>query len=100
MKTEKILENFLNSEKKLISYPSKRKMRLYSLIYIASKFDTTKKYTEKEVNEIINSHTVFKDPATIRRELYNNFFINRTDNCKEYWLNENQPTAVSLKLEE
>ncbi len=99
MDIEKTLENFLDKDKKLISFPAKRKMKLYSLIYLSTKFKANIKYTEKEVNEIINQNTLFKDPATIRRELYNNFFINRTDNGSEYWLCEIQPTSISLKLE-
>ncbi len=99
MEIPKIIENFFDNDKVLISFPSKKKKQLYVLLYLATKFETNKEYTEKEINEIINQNTYFKDPATIRREMYNNFFFNRTNDCKKYWLSEPLPTAVSLKLE-
>ncbi len=100
MEIPKIIENFFNEDNILISFPSKRKKQLYVLLFLANKFEKNKEYTEKEVNEIINKNTLFKDPATIRREMYNNFFFHRTDDCKKYWLCDPSPTAISLKLEE
>lgn len=85
------LRNFLDEEKKLRSFPAKRKMKLYALMYYASKFESGREYTEKEINAVINEHSVFNDPATIRRELYEYKFLNRKTDCSAYWLEENQP---------
>jgi len=39
------LRNFLDEEKKLRSFPAKRKMKLYALMYYASKFESGREYT-------------------------------------------------------
>lgn len=47
-----ILKSFLDSEGRLTAYPSKRKMKLYALIYIAQKIDRNRIYTEKELERV------------------------------------------------
>lgn len=96
----KILSNFLDKENKLVSIPSKKKMKIFALLYFASKFELGKKYTEKEVNAIINEFCAFKDPATIRRDLFNYKFLNRENNGQSYWLEQVQPTLSELGIEE
>ncbi len=92
-----VLCHFLDGNGRLISFPAKRKMKIYALMYIAANFDTDKKYSEIEVNEIINRVTLFNDPATVRRELYNNHFLNRENNGSVYWLEKEQPVFEELK---
>jgi len=89
------LKNYLDSEKKLKLYPSKRKYKILALFYLATKFEKDVSYTEKQINEILNNNHIFNDCCLLRRELYNKKFINRLDNCSKYWLEEKQP-----KLEE
>ena len=77
-------ENFYDKGK-LISYPNKVPVRMIVLKRIAEKFEYGRKYTEKEVNRIIAEQILFSDVALIRRELYQNRFINRLPDCSEYW---------------
>ena len=91
------LKNFLDSEKRLISFPAKRKMKLLALAYLAGKFEKEKKYTEKEVNELLNQWHTFSDPATLRRELYNLRFLDREPSGKAYWLEPVQPSIEDLE---
>lgn len=100
MELKLILKSFLDSEGRLISFPSKRKMKQYSLIYLAEKLENGKIYTEKEINHVLNMWSCFDDCATLRRELYNNRFINRDSYGKGYWLEETQPTLKQLGIEE
>lgn len=100
MELKLILRNFLDESGRLVSFPSKRKMKQYSLIYLAEKLETGKTYTEKEVNYILDKWSCFDDCATLRRELYNNRFINRDPYGKSYWLEEIQPTLQQLGIEE
>lgn len=92
------LKNYINKEGKLISYPSKRKLKIAEMFYIASKLESTSKYTEKEINLAINSVCDFNDAALLRREMYNYRFINRTIDGKEYWLEEEQPLPEKYDL--
>ena len=94
---KEILKNFLDSEDRLTAYPSKRKMKLCALIYIAEKIEKDRTFTEKEINAVLNSLHTFNDPATLRRELYTHRFLDRDSYGKEYRMEENQPTLEELE---
>lgn len=94
---KEILKNFLDINGRLISFPSKRKMKLCALVYLSEKFEMGKTYSEKEVNTLLNNWHTFNDPATLRRELYNHRFLNRDSYGKEYTLEEVQPTLEELE---
>ena len=76
----KILQNFLEGER-LKTIPASRKKRLVILRWLASQFDETVRYPEKEINEIIKRH--HPDSATIRREFIIHKFMERQDGI--YW---------------
>jgi len=71
------------------SFPGKRQKEKQALMlqYLATKFEAGKKYSEKEVNDILNTHHSFKDPATLRRLMFGSRLINRTLDGRAYWLN-------------
>ena len=46
---------------------------------------TAKKYSENEVNEILDRHHSFNDIALLRRELISRKFLSRKDDGSEYW---------------
>ena len=92
-----ILKNFLDEEGRLTAYPSKRKMKLYALIYISEKIEKGRIYTEKEINAVLNKWHTFGDPATLRRELYTHRFLDRDSYGKEYKMEEHQPTIEELE---
>ena len=94
---KEILKNFLDEDGRLTAYPSKRKMKLYAMLYLAQKFETNTIYNEKEINEILNRWHTFCDPATLRRELYTHKFLDRNKNGTEYFLEEHQPTIEELE---
>ena len=94
---KEILKSFLDESGRLTAYPSKRKMKLYSLIYIAEKIEKNRTYTEKEINAVLNHWHTFGDPATLRRELYTHRFLNRDSYGKEYRMEEHQPTIEELE---
>ena len=78
----RLLRGFLDADGKLRQYPSKLKARLPAMFYVTSRFEAGKKYTEPEVNATINDVCDFKDPATIRRDLVDNKFLCRSDDCR------------------
>lgn len=87
--TEKIIQNFFASVDPLVlkSFPPKEKKKLVILKCIANQFDPQKKYSEKQVNAILQP--IYDDFATIRRYLIEYGFMKRTPDCSEYWLNTN-----------
>ena len=88
-KYNKKLEKYYDLENKLTQYPSKRPMRVIALSKIAEKFDVQKKYTEREVNEIIKTAIAFSDVELIRREMFQYRFIGRLRDGSEYWVEKN-----------
>lgn len=93
-----ILRNFLNPEGKLVSFPAKRKMKIYALLYLSEKFEAEREYTEQEINEVLLDFHTFADPATLRRELYEYHFLDRSRDGKVYRLAAVQPTPEHLGI--
>jgi len=84
----KIAETFFSSFSplRLKTFSSKEKKKLVILSVIAEQFDKGRKYSEQEINSFLKS--VYGDYATLRRYLIEYGFMERTKNCKEYWLKE------------
>ena len=98
MELTHILRNFLDRDGKLTAFPAKRKMKIYCLFYLAQKFESEKDYTEQEINNVLLDWHTFADPATLRRELYDYHFLDRSRDGKVYRLAEKQPTMEELGL--
>ncbi len=98
MELTHILRNFLDGDGKLTAFPAKRKMKVCCLFYLAQKFEAEKDYTEQEINNVLLDWHTFADPATLRRELYDYHFLDRSRDGKVYRLAEKQPTAVDLGI--
>ena len=96
MELTHILRNFLDATGKLTAFPAKRKMKLYALLYLAQKIPADTDLTEREINDILLDWHTFADPATLRRELYDYRFLDRSRDGKVYRLAEKQPTPEDL----
>lgn len=83
---EKVLSTMFSSldPLKLKTFSTKEKKKIVILKKISEQFERNKRYSEKELNNIIKE--VYEDFATIRRYLIEYGFIERTNDCKEYWL--------------
>jgi len=98
MELTHILRNFLDANGKLTAFPAKRKMKIYALLYLAQKIPTDADFTEREMNDILLAWHTFADPATLRRELYDYRFLDRSRDGKVYHLTKTQPTLEELGL--
>lgn len=80
-----ILEKAFGSEssKVLIKFPKKQKGKLVVLNRIVESFDFERRYTEKEVNEILER--IFYDYVTLRRYLIEYGFLVREPGGGDYW---------------
>jgi hypothetical protein len=81
-----VLKNYFdkNNDRKLKTIPPKEKKKIIILQHLVSFFEKSKIYSEKEVNNILKE--VHEDYATLRRYLIEYGFMERTDNCSEYWV--------------
>lgn len=68
----------------LKSFPPKEKKKLVILRVIAGLFERGKIYGEREINSVLKP--IYGDYATIRRYLIEYGFMERTQNCEQYWL--------------
>jgi hypothetical protein len=81
-----ILANMFSSLQplKLKNLSPKEKKKIVILKKIAGQFEPGRKYSEKEINAVLED--IYDDFATIRRYLIEYGFMNRTNDGKEYWL--------------
>jgi hypothetical protein len=82
------LKPFLDEKGRLTQYPAKRTKQLLALEYIASKFDTEKRYTWREADQLLKTWHTFGDWALLKRDLYDIGMLNRSPDGVEYWLNK------------
>ena len=92
----KPIQSLLDAEGRLTKMPSKRKKRLYALAYLADKIPADREFTEKEFTEFLNTLHTFGDAASIRREMYDCFLIDREKDGSKYKLNRNRLSAEEL----
>lgn len=83
---EQVLLNMFSSFEplKLVTFPAKEKKKIVVLRKISEQFEKGKKYSEKELNSILKG--IYEDFVTIRRYLIEYGFMERTNDCKYYWI--------------
>ena len=67
--------------------PLKEKINQVELMYkiLDKEIIAGKKYTEKEINNILKKCNILKDYITLRVELLGKKYLARTNDCREYW---------------
>ena len=79
------MNKLINDNDKIVKWPKKSDDKHLVLTWLAEKFSLEEKYTEKEVNSIINRYHCFNDIPLLRRELISRKFLDRKDNGSQYW---------------
>jgi hypothetical protein len=77
---QKVLRDFFEGER-LKEIPASRKKREVILRWLAERFEARRRYSEAEVNELLQRH--HPDSATLRREMIGMGLLARKDNY--YW---------------
>jgi hypothetical protein len=85
----RVLENFLDAERRLVTIPAQRKKRLAILRWLVEDFQPGRQYSEAEVNRIIS--TRHPDFATLRRYLVDEELMQRSRNI--YWRTGSLPNV-------
>jgi len=83
---EKVLQTYFKNglDGAVDIFPSKEKRKIIVLQHILKRFETNKKYSEKEVNEIIK--TAHDDYVTVRRYFIEYGFLDRDNDGSQYWV--------------
>ena len=79
------MNKLINEFEEIIRWPKKPSVKQIVINWLSNKFNGEIKYSEKEVNEILDSHHSFNDIALLRRELISRKFLSRKDDGSEYW---------------
>ena len=95
-KVDPDIRGYMDERGRLTALPTKRKKKLIALSYLADSIPADTVYTEMQFNELLNTLHTFGDPATLRRELYDFFLINRSRDGSEYSANPDRLSAEAL----
>lgn len=79
----KVVKDYARRDGSLKTLPSQRKKLEAVLRYVVKAFDMEKRYSEKQVNEILARYHA--DTATLRRELVGFGLMQREGEGGEYW---------------
>ena len=79
----KIIADFSRKDGSLKTIPAQRKKLEAILRHIVKAFDPNKRYSEKQVNEILGRY--HEDTASLRRELVGNKLMKREGGGGDYW---------------
>lgn len=94
--------NFIDSEGRVESWPSKIEMKKEILKYLGTKFEYGRYYTEREVNELLTQWHTFNDFFMLRRGLVDFQILKRRRDGSRYWkgdfLSPEETVSETLKL--
>ncbi|HVQ44299.1 MAG TPA: GNAT family N-acetyltransferase [Candidatus Saccharimonadia bacterium] len=91
-------QRFLDDKGRLRQWPSRRSDKLLAVAYLATKFDFKASYTESEVNELLKQWHTFNDWPLLRRELYEQGFLDRNTDGSNYRIKRLQTSMPDLSL--
>ncbi|MCI3922339.1 DUF2087 domain-containing protein [Paenibacillus sp. TRM 82003] len=73
----------------LKEFPAKEKRKIAVLRHLLGRFERGRTYAEKEINAVLKE--AFSDFVTLRRYMIEYGFMDRKDDCSEYWVKGDQP---------
>jgi hypothetical protein len=73
-----------DAQGRLLRWPSKRPEQVLALWCLWMAFDGKRRYSEREVNEVLNAHHAFGDHCLLRRELVVMELLARTPGGEQY----------------
>ena len=82
------MKKLINEFDAVIRWPKKPSDKEIVINFLATKFNSNKKYSEKEVNRILEKFHLFNDIPLLRRELISRRYMLRKDDGSEYWKND------------
>jgi len=78
------VQRFLADDGLVKQWPKKLADKKLVLAYLATKFEFDRSYHEREVNEVLKQWHTFSDWALLRRELFEQGFLDRNKSGTNY----------------
>ncbi len=88
----KVLKSFTDENGRIIVFPSQEKKLLAILRHVVKAFEPDRRYSEKQVNEILANYN--EDTAFLRRNLVSYRFMDREGGGGDYWRLAQDSAAV------
>ena len=82
------MNKLINEFDEIIRWPKKPSDKKIVINWLSDKFDGKIKYSEKEVNEILDTYHLFNDIPLLRREMVSRKYLFRKDDGSKYWKNK------------
>jgi hypothetical protein len=97
---QKTLAQF-DAQGRLMRLPNKLSMQKMAVWCLWTRFSPRRRYSERDVNEVLKAYNTFGDHATLRRELIETKLLTRTPDCREYRKLAAKPTPeIAAMLEQ
>jgi hypothetical protein len=84
----KQLGHWLDAQGRLVQWPTKYTAQRMAVNYLVAKFERGRRYSEAEVNEVLEGWSLFRDAALLRRTMIEEKLLERTADGREYWLSD------------
>ncbi|HRF60839.1 MAG TPA: DUF2087 domain-containing protein [Fimbriimonadaceae bacterium] len=84
--TQLVLANYRDAEGRFTMWPARRKVQIALLETLVDAFEVGRRYTEIEVNAVLNRRHTFGDPATLRRDMVDLGLLHRERDATAYWI--------------
>lgn len=82
------LAHRLDPQGRLIRWPTKLTQQRLAVAYLVAKFERGRRYSETEVNVVLDEWSLFRDAAILRRTLVEEGWLERTADGREYWVRD------------
>ena len=79
------MDRLINEFDEIMRWPKNPTDKENVINWLSTKFILDQKYSEKEVNEILDNHHLFNDTPLLRRELISRKYLIRKDDGSIYW---------------
>jgi hypothetical protein len=80
-----------DTQGRLTRWPHKFSVQRLAMWVLWTRFDGARRYSEREVNEILKAWTLWGDHVTPRRELVEMGLLARKPDCSQYWKQPQRP---------
>lgn len=80
------LQGFADRAGRLRQWPARQKRQRAAIAWLATRFEAEVRYTEKQVNRVIQDWATVPDWVLIRRLLYDWGYLDREPDGRAYWL--------------
>ena len=92
------LRPFVDDVGRLLQWPARHKVQRMAIALLARRFEPTREYREREVNETLMDGHTFADWALLRRNLVDWGFMARESDGSRYRLREDAGTRIEQEL--